>query len=67
MFEIRGDWRADVQEPRTWSGIVRETTGKFMIDLKAWWRKQEERAAESRQRKRETEKANRDVIAPGVQ
>ena len=61
-FGIRGDWRTAALERGAWDDIVIEWGRRFI----AGWRKEEESAAITRQRKREAEEADKIFVASGV-
>ena len=61
-FGIVGEWKAVALERRAWDDTVMEGCRKFM----AGWRDEEESAAITRQRKRESEEADKVVVASGV-
>ena len=62
LFGITGDWNTAALDPGAWYGIVRERSCTFMAALV----KEEEKASEHRQRKRETEEADEVEVPPGV-
>ena len=61
-FGIGGDWKAAALERGAWDDTVIAGGRRFM----AGWRKEEESAAITRQRKREAEEADKVVVASGV-
>ena len=62
LFGITGDWRIAALDPGVWYSILREGSCRFM----AAWVKEEEKASEHRQRKREAKEADKVEVAPGV-
>ena len=64
LFGIMGDWSTAALDPGVWYSTIREDGYKFM----AAWEKEEEKASEYRQRKRESEAEEADnvEVAPGV-
>ena len=62
LFGIRGDWNTAALNPGAWDSTVREGRCRFMVA----WVKDEENTSEHRQRKRETEEAEKIEVAPGV-
>ena len=62
LFGITGDWNTAALDPGAWYSTVREGGCRFM----AAWVKEEEKASEHRQRKREAEEADKVEVAPGV-
>ena len=64
LFGIGGSegWRTAALEPGRWFEMVTEGSRRFM----AAWRKEEEKGAESRRKKREAEAADKVTVAPGV-
>ena len=64
MFGIEGGegWRTAALEPGRWFEMVTEGNCRLM----AAWKKEEEKAAESRRKKREAEVADKATVAPGV-
>ena len=60
LFGITGAWSTAALDPGAWLSTVREGGCRFM----AAWVKEEEKASEHRQRKREA--ADKVEIAPGV-
>ena len=63
LFGITGDWSTATLDPGVWYGTVREEGCR----VTAAWVKEEERASEYRQRKREeAEEADKVEVAPGV-
>ena len=62
LFGITGDCSTAALAPGVWYGPVREGSCRFM----AVWVKEEEKASEHRQRKREVEEADKVEVAPGV-
>ena len=63
MFGIGGGegGRTAAVEPGRWFEMVMEGSRRFM----AAWRKEEEKAAESRSKKREVKEADKVTVAPG--
>ena len=61
-FGIGGDWKAAALEREAWGDTVIEGGRRFMAE----WRKEEESAVITRQRKREAEEADNIVVASGV-
>ena len=61
-FDIGGDWKAAALERGAWDDTVIEGGRRFM----AGWRKEEESAVITRQRKREAEEADKVVVASEV-
>ena len=61
VFGITGDWSTAALDPGDWYSTVREGC-RFM----AAWVKEEEKASEHRQKKREAEEADKVEVAPGV-
>ena len=62
LFLMTGDWSTAALDPGVWYSTVREGGCRFM----AAWVKEEEKASELRQRKREAEEADKVEVAPGV-
>ena len=62
LVGITGDWNTAALDPGAWYSTVREGCCRFM----AAWVKEEEKASEHRQRKREAEDADKVEVAPGV-
>ena len=62
LFGITGDWSTAALEPGVWYSTEREGGCRFM----AAWVKDEEKASEHRQRKREADEADKVEVAPGV-
>ena len=62
LFGITGDWSTAALDPGVWYSTVHGGGCRFM----AAWVKEEEKAFEYRQRKREAEEANKVEVAPGV-
>ena len=62
LFGIMGDWSTAALDPGVWYSTVREGGRRFM----AAWVKEEGKASEHRQRKREAEEADKVEVAPGV-
>ena len=62
LVGITGDWNTAALDPGVWYSTVREGCCRFM----AAWVKEEEKASEHRQRKREAEDADKVEVAPGV-
>ena len=62
LFGITGDWSTAALDRGVWYSTVREGGCRFM----AAWVKEEEKASEHRQRKREAETTDKVEVAPGV-
>ena len=62
VFGLTGDWSTAVVDPGVWYSTVCERGCSFM----AVWVKEEEKASESRQKKREAKEAGKIEVAPGV-
>ena len=62
LFGITGDWSTAAPDPGAWYSTVHEGGCRFM----AVWVKEEKKAPEHRQRKREAEEADKVEVAPGV-
>ena len=62
LFGIMGDWCSAALDPGVWYSKVREGVCRYM----AAWAKEEERASEHRQRKRDAEEADKVEVALGV-
>ena len=62
LFGITGDWNTAALDPGAWYSTIREGDCRFMVA----WVKEEEKASEHRQRKREAEEADKVEVAPGV-
>ena len=62
MFVITGDGSTAALDLGVWYSTVREGDCRFT----AAWVREEEKAFENRQRKREAEKADKAEVAPGV-
>ena len=62
LFGITRDWNTAEPDPEVWYSTVREEGCRFM----AAWVKEEEKASEHRQRKREAEEADKVEVAPEV-
>ena len=62
LFGITGYWNTAALGPGAWYSTVRERGCRFM----AAWVKEEEKASNQRQRKREAEEADKVEVAPGV-
>ena len=62
LFGTTGDWSTAALDPGAWYSTVHEGGCKFM----AVRVKEEEKASEHRQRKREAEEADKVEVAPGV-
>ena len=59
---ITGDWSTAALDPGVWYSTVREGGCRFM----AAWAREEEKASENQQRKREAEEAGKVEVAPGL-
>ena len=62
LFGITRDWNAAALDPGVWYSTVHEEGCMFM----AAWVKEEDKASNQRQKKREAEEADKIEIAPGV-
>ena len=62
LFGITGDRSTAALYPGVWYSTVREGGCRFM----AAWVREEEKASEHRQKKREAEEADKVEVAPGV-
>ena len=61
LFGITGDWGTAALDPGVWYSAVHEEGCRFM----AAWVKEEENTSNKRQKKRETEEADKVEVAPG--
>ena len=62
LFGVTGDWRTAALEPGAWYNTVQEGGCMFM----AAWVSEEENASNQRQKKRETEEADKVEVPPVV-
>ena len=62
LFGVTGDWRTAGLDPGAWYNKVLVGGCRFM----AAWMREEEDAANQRQKKREAEEADKVEVAPGV-
>ena len=62
MFGITGDWSTAALDPGVWYSTVYEGGCRFM----AAWVREEVKASEHRQRKREEKEADKVEVAPGA-
>ena len=62
MFGITGDWITAASDPGVWYSTVCEGGCRFEVA----WAKEEGKASENRQRKREAKEADKVEITPGV-
>ena len=62
VFGITGDWSTSALDPGTWYNVVCKGDCRFMTALV----REEEKAADSRQRKREAEEASKVEFVHGV-
>ena len=62
LFGITGNWSTAALDCGVWYSTVREESCIFM----AAWVKEEEKASDHRQRKREAEKADKVQVVPGM-
>ena len=62
LFGIAGDWSTPALDPGVQHSTVCEGGCRFM----AAWMREEEKASEHRQRKREAQEADKVEVAPGV-
>ena len=62
LFGITGDWNTAAIDPGAWCSTIREGGCRFMTA----WVKEEEKASNQRQKKREAKEADKVEVAPGV-
>ena len=62
LFGITGDWSTVAFDPGVWYSTVRDEGCRFMAASV----KEEEKASEHRQKKREVEEADKIEVAPGL-
>ena len=60
MFGITGDWSTTALDPEVWYNTICEEGYRFMAACV----REEEKASENRQRKREAEEADKVEVAP---